>query len=77
MLTVSEVLALTVDAAFYDRHGQLLTTGRHLRRNVEEFFVQGPAFRVRASKPAPDVVAAIVTVPEYVPERYAQRTGRC
>lgn len=71
MLTVSdvsEVLTLTVDVAFYDHDGRLLTTGRRSRRNVEEFFDKALRFRVRASKPAPGAVAAIVTAPEYVPE---------
>jgi len=71
MLTVSdvsEVLALTVDVAFYDRDGQIVATGHRSLQDVKEFFDKPLRFRVRASKSAPDAVAAVITVPEYVPE---------
>lgn len=71
MLTVtdvSEVLALTVRVAFYDRHGALVATGQRSRQHVEEFFDTPLHFRVRSTGRAPNAVAAVVTVPEYVPE---------
>lgn len=71
MLTVSdvsEVLALTIDVAFYDRRGSLVATGRLAQQEVEEFFDRSLTFRVRASEPAADVATAVLSVPEYVPE---------
>jgi hypothetical protein len=65
---VSEVLALTVDVAFYDRDGLLVSTGHRSLQEVEAFFDKPLRFRVRASTPAPDAVAAVMTIPEYVPE---------
>jgi hypothetical protein len=65
---VSEVLALTVDVAFYDRAGRLVATGRRSTKDVEEFFDRPHHFNVRADKPASSAAFAVVRVPEYVPE---------
>lgn len=65
---VSEVLALTIQVAFYDRHGSLVATGQHSRQNVKEFFDKPLHFRLRSSQPAPTAVTAVVSIPEYVPE---------
>ncbi|MBI2684386.1 MAG: hypothetical protein HYX33_03180 [Actinobacteria bacterium] len=69
MVDVSEFLVLEVRAAFYDRRGSLVGSGRQVWSSV----LAGPAdapvrLAIRPTREAPTAVAAVVSVPQLVNE---------
>jgi len=65
---VSEILALTVRADFYDRRGRYLTSGTRSLEDQEEAFDEALRFSVEADGSAPAASVALLSVPEFVPE---------
>ena len=65
---VSELLALTVRAGFYDAQGRLVGEARKRWTDQHSIHDEGVRFALKPSRSEGKVASAVISIPDYVPE---------